>query len=212
VQDSSHSNKKVILIAAGAIGVTLLFLFTAIFVVNLESNSTKPEIVNDSISPSNPQTDEKPIPSKSASAPDALKTYSNSNFSINYPADWTSEELIFPDGKTGLNIKPSVNTTDSTNVAFLISVDSSSSIDAIRQKQQAYTSLGFKSSSLQVGGVQATKFQGGLGTGDKKLQTTFIFLQKGDTGYIFDYSYGNSSIDLVLENTFGKMISSFKFL
>ncbi|HUQ85690.1 MAG TPA: PsbP-related protein [Candidatus Limnocylindrales bacterium] len=224
MENTEHSNRKTILIAAAAIVVTLLFLMIAIFTMSISNKSASSKdskkSASEELTPENPeqpnqQSDASEVPSVS----NGWKTYKNEQFSINYPQDWETNELNFPNGKPAISIKPTVNTSNSSNVILTINIESAAFIDSFKQRQQGYAALGFKNSKMQIDNIEAYKLRGSLApktasasASAKAIQTTYILLKKGDEGYVFDYSYTSSGIDAQLEKIFNRIISSFKFI
>ncbi len=211
-------NKKVLIVFIAVVAIIIVFVVTAIISgasARKENSSQTQQIDNNSPSKSSAN----PVQSLPSTQPNKLESwqiYQNAQYSISYPPEWQVRELSFSNGSTGQSIKPVANLT---NVNFDITLESVSSVQATRQKQQDYINLGFKSSSMLIDGVSTTKLTGSLPPKPKSgsapvttLQSTYIFFERGDKGYFIDYSYTNSDIDLQLENTFGKIISSFKFV
>ncbi len=214
-----HSNKKIILLAIGAIGLTFLFLVIAIFAVNssTNSNTTAPseEAVDNSAGEQPVNADGELVPS-STKVQDGFEVYKNADYSINYPSDWQLDELNLTEGIRGISLKPAVDLGSSSNAVLTVTV-SDPAVQKIKQSEQTYTKLGFKSSSVNINNVRASKLYGTLppktassSAQTKFIQTGYIFLGDGGNNYFFDYSYVNLNIDTGLENTMDKIISSFK--
>ncbi len=217
-----HSNKKVILLAVGAVGLILIFLFITIFAVNSTVNdnvSNQPQAISE-----NPTAEEQPAnpngetePSVSV-APDGWKIYQNSAYSILYPSGWTPSELNLSGGVKGISLKPVASLINSSDAILTVTVNDPSA-QKIRQSEQMYIKLGFKPSSININNTIASKLSGTIPAkttssiaGSKVVYTGYIILDNSGSSYLFDYSYVNSNNDAELENTMDKIISSFKLL
>ena len=208
MEDPTHSNKKVILVAVGAVGVVLLFLFLAYLKVESDGKSN---ISTDSQQPepeiSSPvDSDRNPTPTEASMHDNNLKTYQNAQYSINYPTDWIIEELSFPDGDTGVSVVP--NTSSSVNPSLLIVESKPISSSSVKQKQQFYIDSGLTSSNYIIDNTQATRLRGTI---DNAIQLNNIYFSKGDSDYLLKYMYLGKGVDQSLEAIFIQMISSFKF-
>lgn len=216
-QAPAPKNKKLFIAAIAVLGIVIVFILITVLI----SGGSSTEDENISASPaeqsenSNQQNSGRSSASPAASPTAAENTFSNSFFSINYPLDWEATELTLVGGESGVAIKPKSN-QGSSNAIITISTKAKSSADSI-QKQQFYSRLGFKNSSITVDGTNAVKMSGTLppktassSASTKFIQTSYISLEKGDQNYIFDYSYVNPNIDIQLENIFSKIIASFE--
>ncbi|HSW47980.1 MAG TPA: PsbP-related protein [Candidatus Saccharimonadales bacterium] len=218
--EKSPPNKKIVIGAAIFIAVVVVFVLITII---SESMTTKNSVSQDLSKqpPKNPQQVIVGSPNQNSSpsnTPQTEKwtTYKNSQFSIDYPADWHTQELIFPNGDIGTTFQPSAQ-SDATP-SFDIIRSKTSSQSAISQKQQGYINLGFDKSYISIDNLQATKLTGPIpsrsktnSTPVKAIQVNHIYFSRGDD-YLLKYAYSNVGIDQSLEATFTQMISSFKFI
>lgn len=215
-----HSNKKIILLAIGAIGLTFLFLIIAIISVNSSTNnipeSDPSHVVSDPSAKDQKQgTGSLPLDSSES---DGWKTYQNSAYSIRYPSDWQHSELSLTGGIKGISLKPVAKLINSSDVILTVTVNDPS-VQRIKQSEQTYTKLGFKPSSININNTIASKLSGtipprtaSMSAEARVINTGYIILNSSGNSYLFDYSYVNSNSDGVLEDTLEKIISSFKLL
>jgi hypothetical protein len=220
VSAKSPPNKKLFIGAIAVVGIVIVFIFVSILASGLnKKESSAPTQQQPS---SNYQT-EKSNNSNSNSArstapatPKEWKVYQNSEFSVNYPPDWMVEELKFPNGDLGTSIHPSSKL--SSNPSFLVTSSSSSS-SASLQIQKLYMGLGFKQKFISIDNIQATELSGTFPPNNQitsatknVIQASHIYLNRGGTDYLLKYTYTELHIDKSLEEIFGKVISSFKFI
>lgn len=204
VNSSENSRKKIILISV-LIGVTLLFLLFTYFIIKPDGNDSSKDLTpvrNEAL----PSTDDRPA--------SELKTYKNSLFSINYPNDWQIDPLQTP-VEQGVVIRPAVS---SSAAALVIATQRINSNPTIKQKQEIFGSLGFTKSELKIDGIPAETIRGTIppknapkSENGKILQVAHTYFDKGDTSFLLKYTYIGTEVDALLENTFFRIISSFRF-
>lgn len=216
MEEVPHSNKKVLLLAGGAIGVTLIFLFLAYWTIRPNNTASPSAAESENEAKTTDLSSEQPANPTSVSG---WKVYKNDRFTLEYPPDWSSREVKLANG--GAQVKLTPLTKSKLTPVMAIIADSISAAPSIRQKQQLFLNLGFATESYSVDELTATKIKGTLPPSNKPasasakktatLQLTHIFLDKGNFSYLFDYSYVSDQRNEELESVFTKMISSFKF-
>lgn len=216
-------NKRLFIAAIAVFGVVLVFVLITILTGSSSKNTQNITTGTRQQGAGNPnqqnvENSGQPLPSTSKPV-DNWKTYQNANYIINYPPDWTIQELNLTGGTRGVNIKPVADLGNISNINFTVSVDTSSVVDKFKQKQEMYAQMGFKSSSILLDNTAATRLSGTIPQRSVKvpatakiLQTSYIYLAKGNNGYFLDYSYLSVNSDIQLENIFNKMLTSFKIL
>lgn len=212
-------NKKLFYGALAFLAVFIIFVIVAIISSSV-SNSQKRQqnAIKESTSNTEKPNTQHLNPTQSAVMDTGWKTYKNELFSIEFPKDWKILEVKLQNGGVEIRTSPGAN----PNYANLIIIaDSISSIPSIKEKQAAFVKQGFRSDIAIIDKQQASKLTGVLGgsaktssqsANAKSLQMTHIYLDHGAYSYLFDYSYLNSGLNLELENTINKIISTFKFL
>lgn len=217
-----HSNKKVLLFAAGAVGLIGVLLVLTILSVSMGSDNKPQEApaLPEISEVSNESTAEElnnDVESKSPA--NNWKEYKNSNFSLSFPPEWDAQDLNFSNGRPGVSIRPVLDENNSANVVLTVNMEPVSFMESFKKQEQMYRALGFKSSSFQLNKIQGTKLSGSLSSkiatpsaSQKTIQTSYVVVRKGEDVYVLDYSYTSSGINTQIENTFSKIISTFKFV
>jgi len=226
VSSALSQNKKTLLILAG-VGIVLIGTF--LILVNISSSQQKspsqsPSVSNPNNSYQNNSGNSNQQVLKPSNSPfaDNLQTYKNSLYSVKYPKDWKAQEINVANGGSEVRIAP-ISSEDHSGANMIITSDSVTSVPSVKQKQQAFVGFGFKSDFINVASLQATRLKGIFPPADGNasesaksqgpaLQLTHVFFDNGNYSYLFDYSYVSKGLDSQLEDTFSKMIASFKFL
>ena len=213
--EAPHANKKVILLAAAAICLTLFFLFVTILLMNPSKNtvSTNNQTQNQ-ITPGS-SGNAKSMQSAGRTAPNGWQIYKNDQFSIGYPQDWGVAQVDLNGGDKGISITP-LNVS-STRPAFVILMQDVSVTPTLKQKQKMYTTLGFAQSTTTVAGQRASVLRGTIpptnatsSAAVEVLQVRHVLFDKDGKSYLLKSTYVNAKPFQPLEDVFAKMIASLR--
>ena len=146
------------------------------------------------------------------SVPSEWQTYRYTDFEISYPPDYAPQLSGISGGGVNLALaqRPSTITVSSVNINLQIY---NSKDVPLTQVAGALSALGYAKSKIFVFGLSAEKYSGSFltATNSASLQTSAVIFEHKDKTYKLQINYMSLSPNKQLEDTFGKIVSSFKF-
>ncbi len=134
------------------------------------------------------------------------KRHLSRSFEVSFPADYT-QDLTARQGSLESLVLHLPGRDATINIqSYSLQLTSASKISTI------FSSLGYVKSPVTIGGVSGNKFSGSVLIKSPRLQEQAVVLEAKGVVYKIQLAYTSDTRDLVLEETFDKIVSTFSLL